>query len=68
MPVLACSCLVREIYRKGVGVSLVQFVKKEPQNINAWTCIGVAFSAQGKRQRVRAKVRDGGNPIEHGQV
>jgi hypothetical protein len=42
-------------------------VKKEPQNINAWTCIGVAFSAQGKRQRVRAKVADGGNPIEHGQ-
>ena len=126
MPVLACSCLVLEIYRKGyggnrtaenkksralAGVSIdpghrgypcplpclcpclcrclclswpvpalswrytgkgsgshwFSFLKR-PQNINAWNWVGVALSAQGKRQRVRAKVADGGNPIEHGQA
>ena len=55
-----------DIKKRGRGlIGLV--CEKRPQNINAWTCIGVALSAQGKRQRVRAKVRDGGNPIEHDQ-
>lgn len=55
-----------DIQERGRGlIGLV--CEKRPQNINAWTCIGVALSAQGKRQRVRAKVADGGNPIEHDQ-
>ena len=71
--VCPCLCLSRSLLafpgdtsKRGRGlIGLV--CEKRPQNINAWTCIGVALSAQGKRQRVRAKVADGGNPIEHDQ-
>ena len=59
MPVLACSCLPGEIYRKGVGVSLVLFLKKEPQNINAWT-------ESGGVQRPREKGRGSGQRWQMG--
>jgi len=51
MPVLACSCLPGEIQGKGYGVALFQFVKRKPQNINAWGYVGVSWCLVGKTER-----------------
>ena len=48
-PVLACSCLPGEIYRKGVGVALVQFLKKEIE----YKCMELGrgvYAADGKNR------------------
>ena len=55
-----------DIKKRGRG-RIGSISEKRPQNINAWTESGWRSAPQGKRQRVRAKVRDGGNPIERCQ-
>lgn len=60
---LACH---GDIKKRGRGL-IGSVCEKRPQNINAWTESGWRSAPQGKRQRLRAKVRDGGNPIEQGQ-